>query len=98
MKLYCLRVHPSESDGDGEVFDQWFTSLEAAKRVRARFIREVPADEYKFGEDFRIDEVVLRALPHRALLLAVLNRQGWVQTRRTVVEAYRPPPRSEEPS
>jgi hypothetical protein len=99
VKLYRLGISPDESQGEGEDHDRWFASIVAAKRERAKLIREIPADEYKFGEDFAIDEVTIANLPPRALALAILNRKGWVSTRvHSVVEAYRPPPRSEEPS
>jgi hypothetical protein len=34
-------------------------------------------------------------MPLRALVLAILNRKGWVEQRRTVVEAYLLPMKNE---
>lgn len=90
MKLYQLNVQPQEHEGEGEDHDEWFTALGAAKKRRSQLIRSMPADSYKFGADYSIDEVELVDLPTRALVLAILNRE-YVVSRRAVVEEYSPP-------
>lgn len=91
MKLYCLSIAPSESDGEGEDHDEWFTSLEAAKRRRRELIRDNPGlVGHKFGRDFEIEEIIFAKLPQKALALAILNRRGYVAQRTVVVPSYIP--------
>jgi len=92
LTLYRLNRAPSESEGEGEDWDEWFGSLREARRRRAELIREDPHLEgHRYGEDFRIDRVVFRDLPRRALLLAVLNWNGCVEEdKEGVVPVYVP--------
>ena len=89
--FYRLEIAPSESDGEGEDHDEWFTSLEAARRRRAELIRADPHLEgHRYGSDFCVSRVILRDLSPKALVLAVLNRAGHVESSEEVVPEYKP--------
>jgi hypothetical protein len=91
MKFYRLNIHPGENETEGLDLDEWFTSLGAARTRRTELIRATSADDYKYGADFSIDEIELVNQPPRALLLAVLNRRGYVASKHSVVKPYSPP-------
>lgn len=91
--LYCLNVYPGEGEPEGEVHDEWFTSLEAAKRRRAYHIAQDPTlGDHPFDMDYAIYRVTLAALPRKRLALAILNRQWrqFVQSQTLMVDWYRP--------
>ena len=68
-------------DGEGEDHSEWFTSLQAARARRSEISRE---DEN--GEKVAIQRVVVSAhLSPKAVLLAVLNRKGWMKSSQEVV-------------
>lgn len=91
LTLYRLDVAPSDSDGEGEDYDEWFPSLREARRRRAELIRADPRLEgHRYGSDFAIHRVVFRDLPQRALLLAVLNWSGCVEREEEVAPDYTP--------
>ncbi len=91
MKLYQLKIAPDESQSESEICDEWFTSLVAANRRRAKLVATTDPSEYKYGSDFEIREIIFAKLPPLALLMAVLNRSGYAQSQRVVVPAYTPP-------
>jgi hypothetical protein len=89
MKFYRLEIAPDESEGEGEDHDEWFSSLEGAKRRRSELIRRDPhLDGHRYGSDFAIHCVVLKDLPKRALVLAVLNRRGYTKSDDKIVSVY----------
>lgn len=89
--VYRLEVAPGESVGEGEDHDEWFGSLGEAQR-RRRF--HIEADPELLGhrtrQDYRITRVVLAALSPKSLLLAVLNRVGFMADDHEVQAPYRP--------
>lgn len=90
MKLYQLKIRPDESQSEAENCDEWFSSLEAARRRRIELIKTTHPSEYRYGSDFAIVEVIFAKLPTRQLLLAVLNRRGYAASQRVVVTDYIP--------
>jgi hypothetical protein len=90
MKLYLLRIDPDESASEGERWDEWFSSLEAARRRRSEMIRKALAGEkdMRCGADFQIEMCEIADLPKRALVLAALNGKGYVDARTTVVPEW----------
>ncbi len=85
MKLYVVRIAPDVSQGEGEYHDQWFSSLRKAAACRAKCLLTVDWAQHRYGRDFEIQEVELaNDLSPRELLLAVLNRRGYVNSRRVV--------------
>lgn len=91
MIFYQLDIATPEDAGEGEDYSEWFASLAEAKRRRAKLIRDDPALEgCRYPDDFAIDRIVLADLPPKELLLAVLNRKGFITSRETVVAAYKP--------
>ncbi len=97
MNFYRLNVAPDEYDSDDKDCNEWFSSLDAAKKRRADFIATHPTrDGQRDDSDFSIDHVTLTTLGPKALLLAVLNRAGFISAEVTVVEAYTFKPRVEE--
>lgn len=86
MKLYVLRRWPHEDAGEGEDWDEWFTSLRSARARR----REL-WDAARPGE-LRIERVIFSDLSKKALLVAVLNRTGYAKSFEEVE------PRKTEPS
>lgn len=94
MRVYQLHIAPSECDAEGEDHDEWFSSLIAAQRRRADLIAEGP--DLKYGEDFAIDAVDLAQLAPKTLALALLNRKGFVKSRRRVVGPYRPESKADQ--
>lgn len=99
MKLYLLENQPDESAGEGEDWDEWFTSLRAAKVRRRGLIASVKPPETPVwaqqqpvgfsGEDFGIYEVTLVRVSARELVRRALNRRGYVETRVQVVPPAR---------
>lgn len=90
MKLYRLHIHPGEADGEGENHDEWFTSFVDALARREALIRETPDDGYKYGTDYGIEAITFADLTPKKLLLAVLNREGYVASRHTMMRPYKP--------
>lgn len=89
--LYRLDIAPDESDGEGECFDEWFSSLKLAKKRRAELIAENPdLKDHRYGVDFAIWRVEFMQYGRRGLLLRVLNRGG-IRAQIQKVEAYVPP-------
>ena len=89
MRIYRLGIEPGEANSEGEDHDEYFSSLDAAGRRRAELIREDPdLDGHRYGEDFEIERIDLADLAPRAMLLAILNRKGYIAAREVVVAAY----------
>ena len=97
MIVYELHISPDEYESDDKDCDEWFSSLRAAKKRRAELIKEYPTKEgQRFDSDFSIDRVVISSLPHRDLVLALLNGSGFIRSKETVVEPYVFLPKPEE--
>lgn len=80
MKVYQLNVVAGENDADGENFDEWFTSLRAARARRAELIAETKASNFenvKYGHDLKIVCFEVADMPLSKLVLALLNQRGW---------------------
>ena len=90
MKLYRLKIAPSQTDGEGENHDEWFTLLSAAKIRRRILAHEMDWSDHRYGQDFAIEEVEFVDLPPKKLLLAILNRT-FVKTVRVVVAPIEKP-------
>ena len=91
MKLYKLDIAPGESNGEGEDHDEWFSSLDAAKKRRQELIDANPSmGGHRYGEDYAISRVEFAELPPLKLLLAVLNRTGWNKHTEVIVPWYAP--------
>jgi hypothetical protein len=89
--LYQLGISPSESDGEGEDHDEWFTSLAAARKRRATLIDEDPELRgHRYGEDFEITKVTTLDLPVGKMILEILNRGWWKEHSEIVVPVYHP--------
>ncbi len=97
MKLYKLDVAPDESAGEGEDWDEWFPSLDAAKDRRQELIDANPTmDGHRYGKDYAVSRVTFTELPPLKLLLAVLNRVGCHKRVEVVVLAYAPDEKSKK--
>lgn len=89
MKVYRLNIQPDEAAGEGEDHDEYFASLDAARRRRAELIRANPEMEgHRTESDFAIERVTLADLPPAKLVLAVLNRKGYAEKTEMVVPEY----------
>ena len=75
MKLYRLNITPSDTAGEGENWDEWFTSFAIAKKERQQYITREPDYSY-CGENYSIDVVEIPNLPKKQLLLKALNCKG----------------------
>jgi len=90
MKLYKLEIAPPETEGEGEDWSEWFTSLQAARKRRAELIEQDPKlSDHRYGHDYEISRVTFASLPLRELLLAVMNRKG-ISKSEVVVSYYEP--------
>lgn len=88
--LYRLEVAPAESQSEAEDHDEWFTSFRAAKRKRAQYIREDPHLEgHRYGEDFQITRIEFRDLPPKRLVLNIMNRRGYMENAKLMLEPYK---------
>lgn len=93
MKFYCLSIAPDVGDAEGTDRSEWFTSREAVWRRRSALIAADPSlAGHRYGQDFSIDCVTVAPdVTEKQLLLAILNRKGWVAERVLVASAYVPP-------
>lgn len=92
MIVYRLGRLPSEDAPEGEDWDEYFSSLAAAKVRRRELIREDPdLVGHPTKRDFEIEATELANLPKKKLALALLNREHYVAGRTVVVPHYRPP-------
>ena len=97
--LYRLDISPDESAGEGEDWDEWFTSLSEAKTRRRGLIAANPTlSGLRHSQSYAIHRIVLAPLPKKALVLAVLRRLGYSSSSEFVVDDYsaRPVPPIEE--
>lgn len=87
-KLYRLNHAADVDEGEeGEDWDQWFGSLEEAKKMRTHYIRQGRSSVDQ-STTLSIDRITLKpTLPTKALLLAALNRRGFVKETVEVVPA-----------
>lgn len=91
MIVYRLEVAPSDSDGEGEDHDEWFSSLQAAKKRRGELIKQDPdLEDHRYGEDFEIEKITLADDSRLKLILAILNRTSFYTSREQVVPPYKP--------
>lgn len=90
LVFYRLRIRPGEHDADGECFDEWFSSIEAARRRRLECIRDARANRslIKYGSDFEIERVALAPMSPKRMVLAVLNQREFIKTVRQVVAPW----------
>ena len=92
MKVYCLHIHPDESDESKTNRNEYFSSLAAAEKRRANLIAEDPnLDDHPLGSDYAIWSLTLAKLPTKKLVLAILNGVGYVVKRDEVVPDYLDP-------
>lgn len=90
MKLYRLGICPGEGEGEGENWDEWFSSLREAKKRRAELIAQNPdGDNARMLEDFEIEQCEIPDLPRKRLAILLLNRRGFVTNSKQVVAPYR---------
>lgn len=90
MKFYRLHIKPSESDSEAEDQDEWFSSLAEAKARRRELILDRGANDRV--PDLDIDRVWFATdLTARGLLLAVLNRSGFIIKTEELVAPYEEP-------
>ena len=89
MKLYRLNIMPRDTAGEGEVWDEWFSSLAAAKEKRKWYIAN-DRDVSYCDENYSIDRVAVPVnLKGKSLLLAALNSLGrWPS--KEVVKTWKP--------
>ena len=92
MILYRLCISPTENASDGENWDEWFSSLVAAGVRRAELIAADPClNNSRLGLDYGIEKVELTDhLSMKKLVLAILNRRGYIVSSEVVVAPYRP--------
>lgn len=91
MIVYRVGISPAEYEGEGEDHDEFFSSLKVAKARRAELIKGNPTlEDNRYSEDFEIERIKVANLPRRDLILAILNGEGWVEERATIVPPYKP--------
>jgi hypothetical protein len=92
MKVFYVLTFPDHLYDEGPNEETWFTSLAAARSERAKRIKADPTLEENQGvPTFGIDRVqITDQLTGNRLLLAVLNREGFVTQRENVVPEYEP--------
>jgi hypothetical protein len=81
MHFYRLGIQPSEADGEGEDHAEWFGSLREAKQRRTELLQAFSDGDWsghRTGEDFEIERIELVQLPLKRLILAILNRRGFI--------------------
>jgi hypothetical protein len=72
MIMYRINIIPCDTDGEGENWDEWYSSLAKAKKRRAELRRN---PDYSYcGENYRVDRVTLPNLPKKKLVLKALNK------------------------
>lgn len=92
MVIYRLNVAPGKDQDEGENCDEWFGSLEAAKRRRTLLIQgNRDLEGHRYGSDYQIDRVVLVDLPPKQMALALLNRMRCFVEQTMVMKEYSPP-------
>ena len=95
MIFYRLGISPGEGEAEGEDHDEWFTSLEAAKIRRTELI--AMNDDLKYGCDYGIRKTWIGCgLSRKKLILALLNREGFVDHDEDIVAPYYPPPETSQ--
>ena len=94
--VYRLNVSPGEHDNDSRDYDEWFTSLRAAKARRAQLIAVTDVKDYRYGRDFEIERVGVAKAPPMELILRLLRRMHWRAGCEVVVPAYVPPAEAED--
>lgn len=82
--LYRLHIVREENQAEGEDLDEWFPTLEAALAQRTEL---AGMERENLWEDLDVHEVVIANLTRTQLLLAVLNRRGFVESSREVCPA-----------
>lgn len=82
MKLYYVDPPIDENAADGEDNREWFASKAAATKCFNEWVRLLKKDpnDYKIPRVY-LSMVLTAKLPMRALLLAALNRKGYVESR-----------------
>jgi hypothetical protein len=96
MVFYQLRILPGEGEPEGRCDDEWFTSKREALERRRALIEERGENDYV--PDLELERVVItRSLPLKQLLLAVLNRRGFVSESEELLGPYVAPPRAADP-
>jgi hypothetical protein len=95
VKVYRLGVCAGPDDGEGEDNDEWFSSLEKAKRRRRELIAQDPYLDggHRTGQDYGIHRVWLVELPPRELLIRCLTGRAYVSRAEEVVPDYEGKPR-----
>lgn len=94
MKIYRLHISPDEAEAEGIDCDEWFSSREAAEHRRRELIDDNPYLEGKPGRsDYQIDRVLVAVedLSPKRLVLALLNRRGWMKRSEIVLTDYEAP-------
>lgn len=81
MRLYRLELFPPEGEPEGAECDEYFRSERAARQRRAELIA---AGELTDGAG-AIERLTLVKRGRLALVLAVLNRKGYVAQREPIV-------------
>lgn len=88
MIFYRINITPGNDEGD-EDQDEWFTSEKEARKRRTWLIKNV-GDDAVTGKNYSINRVELAEdLPFKELLLAVLNRKGFICSSVEIVPAWR---------
>lgn len=86
MIFYRLNITPDEGTPEGADLDEWFSSLSAAIKRRKELIAVNPPDEG--DENYSIDEIAIAKLPHKKLVMAILNRRGYISSQKQIISAY----------
>jgi hypothetical protein len=82
MKVYVLRISSDEYDAEGKDCDEWFETLRDARHRRENLIAEAVASDFegmRSNSDFEIESVEIANLPRNELVLALLNRKGFIE-------------------
>jgi len=77
MNFYRLNRIPTEDASEAEDWNEYFTSLAAARARRAELLQEWAKwghqNGHRTGEDFSIDKVTIKKQSVKAMILARLN-------------------------
>jgi hypothetical protein len=88
MYLYVVRITPDDGSGEGENWDEWFSSLSAAKKRRQEILRAAKDNsEYScIDPDESIEKITFVSCPKKKLLLKVLNQTGFVAKSESIIK------------
>lgn len=88
MILYEVNPPPLDGDPEGKDITKWFSSKIEAEKCFRQHIKEIKSNPDDFAY-YRItlSKIIITNLPHKTLVLNILNRCGFV-SKRVLLKEY----------